>query len=72
VIRLLAQGLNDYQVAHRLGISIVTVRRRVQRFSKRIGARTRIQAMAFAVRWGWVEGLPPWWVRDPTSTDADR
>lgn len=54
-MRLLAQGLTDHEIGRRLGISVITVRRRVQRLSRALGARSRVQAMAMAVSRGWLE-----------------
>lgn len=48
----MAQGVKDSTIARRLGISIVTVRRRAYRFRKRVGAETRTQAVAIAMRDG--------------------
>jgi DNA-binding NarL/FixJ family response regulator len=54
VMRLLADGLTDYEIAHRLGISVITVRRRVQRLCRSLGARSRLQAMALTVSRGFL------------------
>ncbi len=54
VMRLLADGLTDYEIAHRLGISVITVRRRVQRLCRSLGARSRLQAMALTVARGFL------------------
>ena len=52
VMRLIAEGLKDHAIARRLGVSVVTVRRRAQRFRTRIGASNRIQAVALAASRG--------------------
>lgn len=54
IMKMLACGANDYEVARRLGVSVITVRRRVQRFCRFLGARSRLQAMAITVASGWV------------------
>lgn len=53
-MKMLACGSNDYEVAHRLGVSVITVRRRVQRLCKFVGAKSRLQAMAVTVSRGWL------------------
>lgn len=52
VMRLVVQGLTERAIARRLGISVPTVRRRTARFRRRMGAETRLQAVAIAVRRG--------------------
>lgn len=54
IMKMLADGSTDYEVARRLGVSVITVRRRVQRLCKSVGARSRLQAMALTVANGWV------------------
>lgn len=58
VIRLIASGHKDYVIAKRLGVSIVTVRRRVFTFRARVGARTRSEAVARAAALGWLDPDP--------------
>jgi DNA-binding NarL/FixJ family response regulator len=43
VIPLLAAGLNDKSVAHKLGISIATLNRRIAALMKSMDSRTRFQ-----------------------------
>lgn len=57
VMRLVAQGHKDVAIARRLGVAPVTIRRRAQRFSRRVGARNRAQAIAVAAANGWLD--PP-------------
>lgn len=54
VMTLLVQGVGDRAIAHRLGISVTTVRRRARRFCARLGVATRIQAGIEAHRRGWL------------------
>lgn len=54
VMRLVAAGHKDVAIARRLGVAPITVRRRAQRFCRRVGARNRAQAIAIAVREGWL------------------
>lgn len=52
LLLLLAAGLKDEAIARRLGISLRTVHRRTSELLDRLGARTRFQAGAEAVRSG--------------------
>jgi DNA-binding NarL/FixJ family response regulator len=55
VMRLVAQGYKDAVIARRLEVAPVTVHRRVQRFCRRVGARSRPHAIAIAIARGWLE-----------------
>jgi DNA-binding NarL/FixJ family response regulator len=50
VLRLLSEGLGNDEIGVRLGISGETVRTHVQKACKRLGASTRTQAVATALR----------------------
>lgn len=52
VLRSLADGLHDHEIAERLGISTSSVRKHVANAQARLQARTRTQAVALAVRDG--------------------
>jgi DNA-binding NarL/FixJ family response regulator len=52
VLGLLADGLAHEEIAHRLGIGSETVRTHVRKASSRLGASTRTQAVATALRLG--------------------
>jgi DNA-binding NarL/FixJ family response regulator len=52
VLRLLADGLPHEQIGSRLGITAETVRSHVRKASDRLGASTRTQAIATALRLG--------------------
>lgn len=52
VLRLLAAGLHDREIADRLGISTSSVRKHICGAEERLGARTRTQAVAVAVQRG--------------------
>jgi DNA-binding NarL/FixJ family response regulator len=54
VVELIASGLTDKAVARRIGVSVVTIRRRATSFRKKVGARTRPEAVAIAVGQGWI------------------
>jgi DNA-binding NarL/FixJ family response regulator len=49
---LLAEGLNAPEIAERLVLSPATVRTHVQNGVTRLGARTRVQAVALALTQG--------------------
>lgn len=52
VLELLAEGLSHEEIGGRLGISGETVRTHLQKASERLGAGTRTQAVATALRLG--------------------
>jgi DNA-binding CsgD family transcriptional regulator len=52
VLRLLATGESNAQIARRLGVSIHTVERHVANLYPKIGARGRADATAYAIRSG--------------------
>lgn len=59
VMRLVAEGIKDAVIARRLGVSVVTVRRRARRFSMRLGAKNRTHAVALATALGWLQPTQP-------------
>ena len=54
LLRQLANGAHDEQIARQLGLSLRTVRRRVADLMTELGADSRFQAGVEAVRRGWV------------------
>jgi DNA-binding NarL/FixJ family response regulator len=52
VLRLIAQGETNAEIAHRLTLSVNTVERHVANLYRKIDARGRADATAFAVRQG--------------------
>jgi DNA-binding NarL/FixJ family response regulator len=50
VLRLLAEGLQHEEIGRRLGIGPETVRTHARKAGERLGARTRTQAVATAIR----------------------
>lgn len=52
VLELLAEGLRNEEIGTRLGISQETVRTHLRKATERLGAATRTQAVATAVRMG--------------------
>ena len=52
VLRLLAGGESNAQIARRLGLSTNTIERHVANLYRKIGARGRADATAYALRHG--------------------
>jgi hypothetical protein len=55
LLDLLSQGLKDEAMAHHLGVSVRTVRRRISDLMHRLGACSRFQIGVLAERRGWLE-----------------
>jgi DNA-binding NarL/FixJ family response regulator len=55
VLRALVEGLDGEEVAERLGITLEEERNHVARILEKLGARSRLQALAIAARQGLVE-----------------
>ncbi|WP_433177310.1 LuxR C-terminal-related transcriptional regulator [Actinoallomurus sp. CA-150999] len=55
VLPLLAQGLTDEAIAHRLAVSLPTVQRRLANLKKRLAVDTRIAIVVAAMRRGWIQ-----------------
>jgi DNA-binding NarL/FixJ family response regulator len=54
VLQAIADGLNDKDIAARLGIGQATVRSHVERLLAKLGAESRLQALVMALRHGLV------------------
>ncbi len=65
VIKLLAQGLSNVQVADKLGLSMSTAATHVQNLMTKLGAESRAQAVARAVTAGLLE------LRDFKASDGE-
>lgn len=52
VLQGLAAGLSDKQIARELGVSVETVRTHVKGLFNKLGAASRLQALALAIRYG--------------------
>jgi len=57
LLRLLATGMTDETAASRLGISLRTARRQMAHLMECLGATSRFQAGAQAVRHGWLDQM---------------
>jgi DNA-binding NarL/FixJ family response regulator len=55
VLRALAEGLDNQAIADRLYISHETVRSHIVRILRKLGAESRLQAVLFALRYGFVQ-----------------
>ena len=55
VLRLLADGLSNAAIAERLVLSVNTVRNHVQRVIMKLGAHSKLEAVALALRQGIIE-----------------
>lgn len=58
VLQALADGLNDKEIAQRLTVSVETIRTHMVNLLSKLGARSRLQALVLAVRYGLVELRP--------------
>jgi DNA-binding NarL/FixJ family response regulator len=58
VLALLAEGASTREISQRLGISTNTVRNHVQNLLGKLGARSRLEAVAIAKRSGMVRSVP--------------
>ena len=54
VLRLLAEGLTNYQIARRLGLSTRTVEAHLTRIYAKLDVRSRTEAALLAQRKGWI------------------
>jgi DNA-binding NarL/FixJ family response regulator len=59
VVAFLAEGLSNADIGRRLSISTNTVRNHMQSLLSKLGARSRLEAVAIAARQGLVRGGPP-------------
>jgi DNA-binding NarL/FixJ family response regulator len=55
ILPLLAQGLTDEAIAHRLDVSLPTVQRRLAHLKKRLAVDTRVAIVVAAMRRGWIQ-----------------
>jgi DNA-binding CsgD family transcriptional regulator len=54
ILSLLASGLRNDQIAHKMNIAEVTVRKHLLSVRKKLGAKTREEAVAIALRDEWL------------------
>lgn len=69
-LSLAAQGKDDWAIGQLLGLSTMTVHSYVKRLMHRLGVRTRVQAIVWALETGQLSyGDMPSAVRNPSSSD---
>lgn len=56
VLRLMSEGLDNKTIAHRLGLSLTTVRGYVQEILRKLGAHSKLEAVVVASRSGLLQG----------------
>jgi DNA-binding NarL/FixJ family response regulator len=66
VLRALATGLSNAEIARHLGIGEGTVKTHVARILIKLGVRDRVQAAVYAHQHGWVTGTPGSSFRPPS------
>ena len=71
VLALLAQGASSNQVARRLQVSPNTVRTHVQSIFTKLGVHSRLEATAFAIRYGLIAPASGS-TRDPSDADEPK
>ena len=62
ILQLLGEGLSNAAIAARLVVSVHTVRNHVQNLLSKLGAHSKLEALAIALREGLLRGdwpLPP-------------
>lgn len=55
MLQLLANGLSEKQIAHKLGKNVSTTRVQIMRMRTRLGMNTLYQLVAVAVEEGWIQ-----------------
>jgi len=55
VLLHVADGLSDREIAAKLNLSPKTINFRVEEMKRKLGAKTRVQVVAIALRRGWID-----------------
>jgi NarL family two-component system response regulator LiaR len=58
VLRLVSQGLSNYQVAHKLGLSVRTIEAHLTHVYNKLDVASRTEAALLAQREGWLSSQP--------------
>jgi DNA-binding CsgD family transcriptional regulator len=56
ILRWVAAGLQNKEIAHRLGISLATVRNHIHNILEKLDVHSKLEAVSLAFRQGWVSG----------------
>jgi DNA-binding NarL/FixJ family response regulator len=51
-----AAGLQNKEIAHKLGISLATVRNHIHNILEKLDVHSKLEAVSLAFRQGWVSG----------------
>lgn len=54
ILQLVATGLQNKEIAHRLGISLATTRNHIHRILDKLEVHSKLEAVSLAFRMGWV------------------
>ncbi len=52
----MAAGLQNKEIAHKLGISLATVRNHIHNILEKLDVHSKLEAVSLAFRQGWVSG----------------
>ena len=56
ILRWVAAGLQNKEIAHKLGISLATVRNHLHNILEKLDVHSKLEAVSLAFRQGWVSG----------------
>jgi DNA-binding NarL/FixJ family response regulator len=56
VVLLAADGLQNKEIAQKLGISLATVRNHIHNILEKLDVHSKLEAVSLAFRQGWVQG----------------
>jgi DNA-binding CsgD family transcriptional regulator len=56
ILRWVAGGLQNKEIAHKLGISLATVRNHIHNILEKLDVHSKLEAVSLAFRQGWVSG----------------
>jgi DNA-binding CsgD family transcriptional regulator len=74
ILRRAATGLQNKEIAERLGISVATVRNHIHNVLKKLGVHSKLEAVSLAFRYGWFgpRGSDPPAGDEPVGPSAAR
>ena len=70
ILQMVATGVTNRQIAHKLGISINTVKVHLRNIFTKLGAESRTEATMISVREGWVSLGEPVHTPEPSTVQA--